>query len=103
MAGWNTVIIERPFPRFRSSVSCGLALALALAVAACGSHRRDSVPVGTSEPDKFLFDKGTDALNNNSTDADAGGLEGLSTAADAIESGLSQAADAVGNAGSQRP
>ena len=64
MAGWNTVIIERSFPRFRSSVSCGLALALALAVAACGSHRRDSVPVGTSEPDKFLFDKGTDALNN---------------------------------------
>ena len=64
MAGWNTVIIERPFPRFRSSVSCGLALALALAVAACGSHRRDSVPVGTSEPDKFLFDKGTAAAKD---------------------------------------
>jgi len=63
MADWNTVIIERPFPRFRPSVSCALALALTLAVAACGSHQRGSVPTGTAEPDKFLFDKGTDALN----------------------------------------
>jgi outer membrane protein assembly factor BamD len=29
----------------------------------CASHPRGLVPAGTSEPDKFLFDKGTDALN----------------------------------------
>jgi outer membrane protein assembly factor BamD len=32
-------------------------------VAACATHTRGSVPPGTEEPDKFLFDKGTDALN----------------------------------------
>ena len=63
MADWNIVSNERPLPRFRLSVSCGLALALTLAVAACGTHQRGSVPPGTAEPDKFLFDKGTDALN----------------------------------------
>jgi outer membrane protein assembly factor BamD len=31
--------------------------------AACGSNPRGLVPAGTSEPDKFLFDKGTEALN----------------------------------------
>jgi outer membrane protein assembly factor BamD len=30
---------------------------------ACGPAIRTLVPPGTSEPDKFLFDKGTDALN----------------------------------------
>jgi outer membrane protein assembly factor BamD len=34
------------------------------AAAACASHTRGSVPPGTDEPDKFLFDKGTEALNN---------------------------------------
>ena len=34
-----------------------------LAAAACGSNPRGLVPPGTSEPDKFLFDKGTVALN----------------------------------------
>jgi outer membrane protein assembly factor BamD len=38
-------------------------MALALA-AACASNPRGTVPAGTIEPDKFLFDKGTDALNN---------------------------------------
>jgi outer membrane protein assembly factor BamD len=38
-------------------------LTLAAAVA-CASSPRGTVPAGTSEPDKFLFDKGTDALNN---------------------------------------
>lgn len=37
-------------------------VALASAVA-CGSHTRGLVPPGTAEPDKFLFDKGTAALN----------------------------------------
>jgi outer membrane protein assembly factor BamD len=36
---------------------------LTVAVAACRTHTRGSVPPGTNEPDKFLFDKGTDALN----------------------------------------
>ena len=32
--------------------------------AACATRTRGSVPAGTNEPDKFLFDKGTEALNN---------------------------------------
>ncbi len=39
------------------------ALLLAFFVAACGSSPHGLVPAGTTEPDKFLFDKGTDALN----------------------------------------
>jgi outer membrane protein assembly factor BamD len=31
-------------------------------VSACASQSRNAVPTGTSEPDKFLFDKGTAAL-----------------------------------------
>lgn len=42
---------------------CAAVLALA-AASACASNPRGTVPAGTSEPDKFLFDKGTDALNN---------------------------------------
>ncbi len=61
MADWNPVINKL-------RLSCGLRLsmaALALAVAAgCASNPRGTVPAGTAEPDKFLFDKGTDALNN---------------------------------------
>jgi outer membrane protein assembly factor BamD len=34
-----------------------------IAAAGCGSNPRGLVPPGTSEPDKFLFDKGTAALN----------------------------------------
>jgi outer membrane protein assembly factor BamD len=37
-------------------------LALTAAIA-CGSHTKNVVPAGTSEPDKFLFDKGTEQLN----------------------------------------
>ena len=32
-------------------------------VSACAGHSRNAVPGGTSEPDKFLFDKGTAALD----------------------------------------
>jgi len=32
-------------------------------MAACASHTRGLVPPGTSDPDKFLFDRGTVALN----------------------------------------
>ena len=42
-----------------------VAVAVALAAAgACASAPRGAVPTGTTEPDKFLFDKGTDSLNN---------------------------------------
>ena len=41
---------------------CMVAALLATA-AACASHTRGAVPAGTIEPDKFLFDKGTEALN----------------------------------------
>jgi outer membrane protein assembly factor BamD len=51
-----------------SSTLRRLRLAAALAcfalAAACASSPRGLVPPGTSEPDKFLFDKGTEALNN---------------------------------------
>jgi outer membrane protein assembly factor BamD len=40
-----------------------LALA-ALFVSACGSHSHGLVPAGTTDPDKYLFDKGTDALDH---------------------------------------
>jgi outer membrane protein assembly factor BamD len=43
----------------------GLAAAAALlAGAACASHARSVVPPGTTEPDKFLFERGTTALND---------------------------------------
>jgi outer membrane protein assembly factor BamD len=46
---------------FRSSV---IALALVLTTAAgCAMKTRGAVPPGTTEPDRFLFDKGTEALN----------------------------------------
>jgi len=46
----------------RRSRLLGLALFVA-AAAACSGNPRPTVPAGTSEPDKFLFDKGTAALN----------------------------------------
>jgi outer membrane protein assembly factor BamD len=54
MADWNTVI--------KGFKLCMVVAALTTA-AACATHTRSSVPAGTTEPDKFLFDKGTDALN----------------------------------------
>jgi outer membrane protein assembly factor BamD len=41
-----------------------LVVAVIATAGACASHTRGSVPPGTTEPDKFLFDKGTDALNS---------------------------------------
>jgi outer membrane protein assembly factor BamD len=58
------VIIERPTRRLRSILPSCLAVALLTAAAACASHTRGAVPPGTNEPDKFLFDRGTDALND---------------------------------------
>ncbi|HTI36942.1 MAG TPA: outer membrane protein assembly factor BamD [Vicinamibacterales bacterium] len=39
-------------------------LALAIAAAGCASGSARKPPTGTPEPDKFLFERGTDALNN---------------------------------------
>jgi outer membrane protein assembly factor BamD len=39
------------------------AAATIASAAACSTQTRGLVPAGTVEPDKFLFDKGTDALN----------------------------------------
>jgi outer membrane protein assembly factor BamD len=39
------------------------AFLLALIAAGCNSTSRGLVPSGTTEPDKFLYDKGSDALN----------------------------------------
>ena len=86
VAGWNTVSVERPrSPWWKSAVAPGaamrqapkraarhrswlglggaLAVAALVTAAACATRTRSSVPAGTTEPDKFLFDKGTDALN----------------------------------------
>jgi outer membrane protein assembly factor BamD len=48
----------------RPSAALLLAIAVAAAVAlsACASQGRGAVPAGTTEPDKFLFDKGTAEL-----------------------------------------
>ena len=51
----------RCFPR---SLVWLLAAVAVVGAAACATHARNMVPPGTSEPDKFLFDKGTDSLNN---------------------------------------
>jgi len=40
------------------------AIATVVGLAACSGQTRGTVPTGTTEPDKFLFDKGTAALNS---------------------------------------
>jgi len=47
----------------RSRLPFVAVIAALMLSAACGSNPRGLVPPGTSEPDKFLFDKGTAALN----------------------------------------
>jgi outer membrane protein assembly factor BamD len=49
--------------RLSSWARLGIAAAALAAAAACASAPRGTVPAGTAEPDKFLFDKGTEALN----------------------------------------
>ena len=64
MADWNIVINTRHAFRPSSWLRlCVVAVALA-AAGACASSPRGTVPAGTTEPDKFLFDKGTAAINN---------------------------------------
>ena len=61
MADWNTLITCRRVPLL---LGCLLVGATIVGAAACTGRPRSMVPPGTSEPDKFLFDKGTEALNN---------------------------------------
>src|SRR4051812_2385208 len=48
-------------------IAAGIRLVAAVAalaiVSGCANQTRNAVPTGTTEPDKFLFDKGTAALN----------------------------------------
>ena len=55
--------IERPFRHLPTILRGCLVVLLVTAAAGCASHTRGAVPVGTADPDKFLFDKGTEALN----------------------------------------
>ena len=53
-------------PGLRSTLAASLlvlACGAVLTIGGCSTTSRNLVPPGTSEPDKFLFDKGTDALN----------------------------------------
>jgi outer membrane protein assembly factor BamD len=50
-------------PLLRGAAVLALAASLA-AVAGCATHTRGVVPPGTSDPDKFLFDRGTAALKD---------------------------------------
>ena len=59
-------MVERhPFliVRFAAGLRLAAAIAALAIVAGCASQTRNAVPAGTTEPDKFLFDKGTAALN----------------------------------------
>jgi outer membrane protein assembly factor BamD len=40
------------------------AVALVVVAAGCSTHKQGLVPQGNTQPDRYLFDKGTDALNN---------------------------------------
>lgn len=47
-------------PGYRLTAACGMLL-LALGLAACGA-KKDAMPAGVGEPDRFLHDKGADSL-----------------------------------------
>jgi outer membrane protein assembly factor BamD len=49
--------------RFGASIRLVVAVAALAIVSGCANQTRNAVPAGTTEPDKFLFDKGTAALN----------------------------------------
>src|SRR5919201_1680057 len=55
MASRSTVIGNR--------IAISIAIASLVAAVACAPQTRSIVPAGTTDPDKFLFDKGTEALN----------------------------------------
>jgi len=47
----------------RARIAFFIASAALVAASACAPQTRSMVPAGTTDPDKFLFDKGTEALN----------------------------------------
>jgi outer membrane protein assembly factor BamD len=49
---------------FKASFRLVAAVAALAIVSGCANQTRNAVPAGTTEPDKFLFDKGTAALNS---------------------------------------
>jgi outer membrane protein assembly factor BamD len=51
---------RRPGGGYRLIAACG-AFLLAIGLSACGA-KKDAMPSGVGEPDKFLYDKGTDSL-----------------------------------------
>jgi len=51
-------------PRFTARTRLLAVIAVVAIAGACATKTRNAVPTGTSEPDKFLFDKGTAALNS---------------------------------------
>ena len=58
------IVTTAPFPhRVIAAVAAAAIAGVAILAPACASSPRGLVPPGTAEPDKFLFDKGTDALN----------------------------------------
>jgi outer membrane protein assembly factor BamD len=59
-------VVERNYfviGRLPACIRLAAAVAALAIVAACAGQTRNAVPAGTAEPDKFLFDKGTAALN----------------------------------------
>jgi len=48
--------------RFLPGARLSIVLAAIVALSACSAGRRGAVPAGTTEPDKFLFDRGTSEL-----------------------------------------
>src|SRR5262245_55132563 len=59
-------MVERAVTRKSFALRIGFVVTVVLAIsaAACGSRAKGLVPPGTIEPDKFLFDRGTTALND---------------------------------------
>jgi outer membrane protein assembly factor BamD len=63
MAVWHPVITPT---RLRDRARLlALALLVSLAAACASTNARNAVPPGTSQPDKFLYDKGMQALNDH--------------------------------------
>lgn len=48
----------------RRIASAALLITTLVTAGACATHARNSLPPGTTQPDKFLFDRGTTELNN---------------------------------------
>ena len=96
------------FAAGKAAVAAGAGLAQAASVTAtvvaAGSQASSSEALADAwAAANAGLDKAVDALNSNSTDADAGGLAGIDTARAAIAAGLGHAGDAAGNATGHGP